>query len=96
MQPEPAWHLVNVSPGLCNSAHRYLGVLKYFPFFFFFLRQNAAEGSFLRRTAFWKNALEKHALGAEWKGFPLWATVPEPGCREKEADLNVTQIIMTK
>lgn len=34
-QPQHAWHLVNVSPGLCNSAHRYFGVLKYFSTFFF-------------------------------------------------------------
>lgn len=44
-RPQHAWHLVNVSPGLCNSAHRYFGVLKYFSTFFF-MRQNAAEGSF--------------------------------------------------
>lgn len=49
-RPQHAWHLVSVSPGLCNSAHRYFGVLKYFSTFFH--EAKCSRGLFLRRTAF--------------------------------------------
>lgn len=54
------------------------------------------QRALFKKNGILKECFGKTCFGAEWKGFPLWATVPEPGCREKEADLNVTQIIMIK